>query len=528
MTVWLTLIGGVALFAYGLSLAAHGLTALTQGPLVEAMLARARRRPAALALGLGSTLLAGSSSAVTMLTVGLVGAGLMELPQALAVILGAAVGTTLTIQLVSLNVIRFAPLLLVLGVVLTLVEQRRSVQGSGSLVLGFGLLFYAVSVMTAEARAVVLMPGAAAWIAHWSAVPVLPLAAAFLVTALVQNSATTIALALSFSLRGAITPEAAVLMVLGANLGSPAASVYAALSSGGAARRTAAGYVLMKAAAVALAWLLLHPLIVLLHAIDPAPGRLVANAHTLINLGMAVMFLPLTGPVANLATRLVRERPAVLLPHAPAALDPEQLAHPAAALNSTAGEISRMAQVVTEMVQAMPGLLGSLSPPPRALGDQEATVDLMHQAIHSYLARLPDVRLSEEERDQKLRMLAVANQLEHVADTVEKLASTAQKLGHRGYTWPPRLLDAVDAYVRHGVTWFGQAAAAAAHRDDEAARQVVLHYPELAHEEAAIRREAFTSIGDVPGRSTLLELLDDLAVLSQRTAGLARAVLGFQ
>lgn len=527
MTTWLALVGGVALFAYGLSLTASGLAALTRGPLVEAMLARTRRRAAASALGAGATLLAGSSSAITVLSVGLVGAGLMELPQALAVMLGAAVGTTLTIQLVSLDVIRFAPLLLVLGVFLTLWQRRRRVNGSGSLVLGFGLLFYAVSVMTATAQRIVVLPGALPFISHWAAVPAVPLVAAFVLTAIVQNSATTIALALSFSLHGAISPEAALLMVLGANLGSPAASVYAALAGGGAARRAAAGYVLMKALAVAVALVVLHPLLNLLAAIDPTPARLVANAHTLFNLGMALVFLPLTGPIANLAARLIPPPPSASPASAPV-LDPTRLQRPGEALAASAGEVARMAAEAARMVRALPALLSTLDAPPREFLDQEETVDLLHQAVHSYLSRLTDARLSEAERDRKLRILAVANQLEHVGDTVEKLAGTAEKLGRRGYEWPPALRRAVDAYVAHGVAWFDQAALAVAATTDEAARRVVFYYPELAHEEAALRRQAFQVTGDVPGRSTLLELLDDLAVLSQRTAALGRALLGFQ
>ncbi len=527
MTIWLALVGGVALFAYGLSLTASGLASLTRGPLVEAMLARTRRRGAAAALGAGATLLAGSSSAITVLSVGLVGAGLMELPQALGVMLGAAVGTTLTIQLVSLDVVRFAPLLLVLGVALTLWERRRRVSGSGSLVLGFGLLFYAVSVMTSTAQRIVLIPGALPFLEHWAAMPVVPLAAAFVLTALVQNSATTIALALSFSLHGAISPEAALLMVLGANLGSPAASVYAALAGGGSARRAAAGYVIMKAVAVGVALLLLHPLLDLLATIDPSPGRLVANAHTLFNLGMALGFLPLTGPVAELVGRLIPPPASASGPSAPA-LDPGRLQRPAEALAASAGEVARMAEVAAQMVRTLPVLLATLEAPPREFLDQEETVDLLHQAVHSYLSRVSDARLTDEERDRKLRILAVANQLEHVGDTVEKLAGTAEKLGHRGYEWPPGLRRAVDAYVAHGVAWFDEAARAVAATSDEVARRVVFYYPELAHEESALRRQAFQVTGDVPGRSTLLELLDDLAVLSQRTAALGRALLGFQ
>jgi phosphate:Na+ symporter len=528
LTVLLALLAGVALFAYGLTLTAGGLHTLTRGPLLEAMLARVRNRFAASLLGLAATVLAGSSSAVSVLSVGLVGANLMELPQALAVLLGASVGTTVTIQLVSLDMVRFAPLLLVLGVVLTLIERRRTVQGSGSLVLGFGILFYAISVMTESAHAVAGLPGASRWIASLTADPVVPLAAGFVLTALVQNSATTIALALAFSLRGALGPESALMMVLGANLGSPAAAVYAGLGGGGPARRSAAGYVIMKAAAVGLALLLLHPLLGLLRAVDPTPGRLVANAHTVFNLGMAVIFLPLTGPVATLVTRAIHPSPSARRALAPPVLDPALLAEPSAALRASAREVARMAGVAAAMVEVLPSLLARLGTAPRRFLEQEETVDYLHQAVHSYLSRLADARLSRAERDHKLRLLAVANQLEHVGDTLEKLSRTAAKLGRRGYTWPPGLQAAVDAYVTHAVAWFDQAARAVAAEDDAAARRVVLAYPDLAHEEVAIRRQAFEQVGDVPGRSTMLELLDDLAVLSQRTASLGRALLGFQ
>lgn len=528
MATWLALLGGMALFAYGLTLTTEALSRLTTGSLKQGIIVATQRAWSAGLFGLVTTLLAGSSSAVTVLTVGFVNAGLVPLRRALQVILGAAVGTTLTVQLVSFSITRFAPVIVFAGTVILLAERARSRGPSaGPLVLGFGLIFYGMMVMVGAARSIVALRGSAAVFAALAHTPLLAFVAALLFTAVIQNSATTIALVISFALHGAIGPLTGLEMVLGANVGSTAATVYAALLGTRAARRTALGYVLMKTAGALGALALVHPVTGLLATLEPNPGRLLADGHTLFNLVNGLIFLPLAGPLAG---RLERWLPEPEPKAASRLLDPSLLERPAEALAQSWAELVRLAHIIqSEMMARLPSLVaGPTEGDRRALAEAETDVDLLHLALHAYLARLNRGGRNEEEVEAQFRVMSLANHLEHVSDTLVKIGQTAEKLAQRDFTWDPALRRRLDEFVRRLVRDYDRMVTAMAEHDRTGARGVVQDHPELMREEEAVRYEILSAAHrlNTPALAALLELLDDLALLGQRVAGLGRVMLG--
>ncbi|MCL8208552.1 MAG: Na/Pi symporter [Actinomycetia bacterium] len=528
MTVWLSLLGGMALFAYGLTLTTEALARLTSGSLKQGILLATRHAWSAGLFGLAATLLAGSSSAVTVLAVGFVNAGLVPLRRALQVILGAAVGTTLTVQLVSFHITRFAPVILFLGAAILFAERvRGATSPAGPLVLGFGFIFYGMMVMVGAAPAIVAQPAAAAAFLVLAHVPLLPFAAALVFTAVLQNSATTIALVISFALHGAISPLTGLEMVLGANVGSTAPSVYAALMGTRAARRTALAYVVMKSAGALAALALVRPVTALLAALEPNAGRLLADGHTLFNLVNGLVFLPLAGP---LAARVERWLPDPEPKAASRLLDPSLLSRPSEALAQSWLEVVRLARIIeTEMISRLPVLVaGPSDADRRALAEAETDVDLLHLALHAYLARLNRGRRTDEEVEAQFLVMSLANHLEHVSDTLVKVGETAEKLAQREFTWDPGLFRRLDDFIRHLARDYGRVVTAMADRDRAGARAVVQDHPERVREEEAVRYEILAAAHrlNTAALAALLELLDDLALLGQRVAGLGRILLG--
>ena len=518
----------MALFAYGLTLTTDALSRLTSGALKQGIIVATRRAWSAGLFGLVTTLLAGSSSAVTVLTVGFVSAGLLPLRRALQVILGAAVGTTLTVQLVSFNITRFAPLIVFAGAVVLLGERARSkTPSAGPFILGFGLIFYGMMVMIGAARSIAALPGSAAVFAALAHIPLLAFLAALVFTAVIQNSATTIALVISFALHGAIGPLPGLEMVLGANVGSTAATVYAALLGTRAARRTALGYVLMKTCGALGALVLVAPVAGLLATLEPNPARLLADGHTLFNMVNGLIFLPLAGPLAR---RLERWLPDPAPKAASRLLDPSLLTRPAEALAQSRAEVVRLARIIqAEMVARLPALVdGPSEADRRALAEAETDVDLLHLALHAYLAQLNRSARDQDEVEAPFRVMSLANHLEHVSDTLIKIGQTAEKLAQRDFTWDPALRGRLDAFTRRLVRDYDRMVAAMATDDRAAARGVVQDHPELMREEEAFRYEILSAAHrlSTPALAALLELLDDLALLGQRIAGLGRVMLG--
>ncbi|CAB1130097.1 Sodium-dependent phosphate transporter [Candidatus Hydrogenisulfobacillus filiaventi] len=526
----LELLAGLALFSFGLTETADGVGRLAGGWLRTLVLRLGRTPWGAVALGTLTTVLAGSSSAITVMAVGFTSAGVLTLARTLDVMLGAAIGTTLTVQLVSFDWIRYAPLLLLAGMVLHFAERGRRQPGAARLVLGFGLLFYGMLEMIGAVHG---LAGSAAFrrgLAAMAAAPAAAFLAGLAVTALIQNSATVIALAVTFSLHHLLPLDSGLLVVLGANVGSTAAVTYSAFLGGpAAARRAAMAYVFMKAGGAALAVLALPWFARLDLALSPAPGRVLADAHTLFNLLNALLFLPWTGRLAAAVNRLVPDR--TQRPVAPL-LDPRYLDDPREALERARREVERMARLIGQDI--LPPWLGYLHQPAegtaRALHQAEADVDLLHHAVAVFLIAMAHRRagLAESERLEQIRLLYLANHLEHLADGLLKAAATRAKLAQRGF-WSPDVDRGMGEIAEDIRRQYGRFLEALTTRDPGVAAALVQALPGILRKETEVRLYILTRLAEqegVPAIGTVLELSDDLAVIGQRLATLGRVLLG--
>jgi phosphate:Na+ symporter len=219
----LSLLGGMALFMYGLTQTSDSLHRLTTGWLRSLLLVMTKNPLGSLVLGLTATMLAGSSSAITVMVVSFVSAGLLALRQALEVMLGAAIGTTMTVQLISFNFIHYAPILVVIGVIILIIQRGRQNAILGTLTLGFGLIFYGMMVMISAVHTLSHLRAVRSLLLGLDHHQVLAYLLALAFTALIQNSATVIALTITFRVHGLISLPTGLIIVLGANVGSTAA-----------------------------------------------------------------------------------------------------------------------------------------------------------------------------------------------------------------------------------------------------------------------------------------------------------------
>lgn len=431
--VLVSLLGGAALLLYGIRLVGDGLQRAAGARLRHLLSTLTGNRLKALFVGAIVTALLQSSSATTVMLVGFASAGLLSLRQTIGVILGADVGTTVTVQLLAFNVLNYSLLILFVGWLLRTVA-RGAVRYAGEAILGFGLLFLAMKLLADGAAP---LKGNQLWtdlIAALVSQPVVLIAVAAVFTALVHSSAATIGLAISFALQGLLPLAGAIPIIFGANIGTAATAALASMGARAEARRVAVAHAGFKVLGVVLFLPFIGPFGDLVALTAPDLPRQIANAHTVFNVALALLFLPVGGLAADVVTRLVPERAA---PRTGAIyLDPQMLDTPALALGQAAREVLRMADLVlTSLKQTIDVFRGDDEELLREIVRRDDHIDRLAEDIKQYLTRMRVQSLTEEQAARETGLLFVVTDLEGLGDVIDKnlmeLAEKKRRGGHR-------------------------------------------------------------------------------------------------
>ena len=499
------LLGGVVIFLLGFEQMTRAMQSAAGSRLADG-LARVSSKPVLGALsGAGVTAIIQSSSVTTVLVVGFVSASVMTLPQAIGVIAGANLGTTVTAQIVALDVTRYAMLMVVSGFVMTFMKRRPILKQAGGALLGLGMVFLgmdlmgsAVSPLRDQPQVMQLFQGAG------GPLPAMVMGAVF--TALVQSSSATIGIVIVLASQGLVDLPSAIAIALGAKVGTCVTALIATIGAGTPAKRAAAFHVLMNLGG-ALVWL---PLITVLADLATwmSPSfpelsgtarlaaetpRQVANAYTVFAAVNMVLVVPFTRPIARALERLIKQK--AVDPFAEARhLNVAMIKTPAAALELVRQEVRRLGSKVVTMVDsggqaAITGNVGDLEQ--IELMDDE--VDSIRSAIVTYLAQLGQEEISLAQSGEIARLLAATDELEAIGDVVENgLARLGQRMKEEHIEISPstqkvmedlliqitdNLQGAVDAVAeadRKGVTaLLEQAGAVKERREAAMARQAV-------------------------------------------------------
>ena len=455
-----TVLGGLALFIYGMGLMSEGLTQVA-GARMKAILGYVtKNRVAAIAAGAGITALIQSSSATTVMTVGFVNAGLLSLTQAIGVVFGANIGTTVTGQLVSLKVTDLALPAVVLGVAGLMIARRSMMRGAWRTVLGFGLLFFGMNMMSHELKALAKLPEFISFFSHFDCAPsaggYLPFGAVLgaivvgtLCTVAVQSSSATIGITIALANAGIINLWTAVPIVLGDNIGTTVTALLASIGTNVNARRAALAHALFNI----IGTLLLVMTFVLVfveggvkapaffHLVNVCaegnaflgenPGRHVAMAHTLFNVTNVVVlafFIPL---LARLCSRIIRDNSNQKVK----ALEPLLLSNPALALlaaRRTLGEMARRASTVASV--ALNTCLGRAHVAEESLYDAEREIDGLQANLRDYLVAISQRTLSERQAQTLPEMLHCVNDAERISDIALKIFRKASRVQREGFS----------------------------------------------------------------------------------------------
>ena len=467
----LDLAGTVALLLWGVRMVQTGVQRAF-GPRLRSLLAQAlanRRR--AFAAGLGVTTLLQSSTATGLMVTGLAAGGVVGLVPALAVMLGANIGSTLIVQLLSFDVARLAPLLVLAGFLMFRRGGASRTRDLGRVAIGLGLMLMALHQLLAVLTPYEAMPGLRGILAAISAEPVVALLLSAALTWAAHSSVAVVLLVISLAAHGVVEPEA--VLVLGANLGTAINPVLEGASGDDpVARRLPLGNLLIRALGCLLALPLLPSLAPWLQVTGPAAARAIADFHTGFNLLLAAVFLPLLPACARLLRRLLPARLEQPDPSRPQYLSQAALEAPAVAVGLAAREALRMADVLQEMLQ---GVRDAFAQDDRRrileTWRMDDVLDRLNTAIRAYLMALDPEAMTEADHARAERPLIFATQIEHAGDVVDRnLMALAGKRLKRGLDFPPERRAALLALVERLSANLGLAASLFLTEDRRAAR----------------------------------------------------------
>jgi phosphate:Na+ symporter len=536
MDATLTLIdlaGSIALLLWGVHMVQSGVQRAF-GPNLRRILGAALgNRVKAFLAGLGITAVLQSGTATGLMVTGFAAGGLVDLVPGLAAMLGANVGTTLIVQVLSFDISRVAPLFILVGVMMFRRGGNTRTHDLGRVGIGLGLVLIALTQLLAILTPYEDVPSLRLLLGMIATVPVIDVIVGAALTWAAHSSVAIVLLTMSFAAQGVVPPQAAFALVLGANLGTALNPLFEAGATGDpAAKRLPVGNLLNRLVGCVLGLALLNVVGPWLASFEPADYRAVADFHTFFNIVMAVLFFPVLGPLARLLRWMLPARAVPADPSRPVYLDHAALEIPAVALAAASREALRMADVLETMLgAALDGLdRGDRKriPEIKRLDD---VLDRLNSAIKAYLTSLDPEGIDAEDDRRLSEILAFVTNLEHAGDIVERgVGANLAKRAKRSLTFSREGAGEIHQMLQRLATNVRTAAAVFMTDDVRTARELlgekeVFRDLENRATEAHFTRIRAGRVESVETSSLHLDMLRDLKRINAHIASAAYPVL---
>ena len=440
MTIYefFTLMGGVGLFLYGMSIMSSGLKNAAGDKMKTILEYATSNRFFSVFIGILVTLLIQSSSATDMMVISFVNSGLMQLTQAIGVIMGANIGTTITAQITAFNLGAYAPIILFIGAVMFLFLKKNVVKHVGSIVMGFGMLFFGISVIKG---AIVPLSESQGFISFLSTLsnPVIAILFGIAFTALLQSSSSSVVIFQTFAIQGLLSYEMTVYLVIGAAIGSVTPNLLASLTTNRNGKRTAVLNLLFNLIRAVIMVILINIIpgfLPFIKGLTPGNvGRQVANTHTIFAVLAVLIELPFSAMIVGLSKKIIP-----MLPEENKKLEDRKLLYmvtteglPSSVVIAQARmEISRMAKIalnsMRDAVEAFFTLDEKLA---ESVRESEETVDFLTDAITERLIAIKSMEFSPREQYQISQMILISSDIERISDHAENIIEYQEKIKNK-------------------------------------------------------------------------------------------------
>lgn len=462
----LSLFAGLAIFLYGMKVMSDALQKAAGDRMKKLLEVLTRNRLLAVMVGTAITAIIQSSSATTVMVVGLVNAGIMNLSQAVGVIMGANIGTTMTAQLIAFKFSNIIPYAIISGAAFVLFAKKKSHRQLGELLLGFGLLFLGMDSMSDAMKPLRDIPQFSQFMVELKDNPMLGVFAGFILTAVVQSSSATIGILQALAIQGLVPIEAALPILFGDNIGTCVTALLASIGANFTAKRAALMHLIFNIVGTVVFLLILGPVTDLVKITSLDPVRQIANAHTFFNITNTLIQLPFAGFLVAFVTKIIpgkeEEDPARLV-----YLDKRILETPSVAVVQIIKEILRMADIAKSNVnRAIDAILSEDEKLIAEVYSNEKAINALERKITEYLLAVSNTAISSEQSKRVASLFNTVHDVERIGDHAENLVELAQfKIDNKivfSSTAIEELKEIYDA-VNHAM----EASFAALHNEDK-------------------------------------------------------------
>ena len=466
----LTMAGGLGLFLFGMELMSDSIEKVAGARLRRILEIFTTNRFMGMIVGIIFTGIIQSSSACTVMVVSFVNSGLMNLYQAAGVILGANIGTTITSQLVSFNLSKIAPLILLVGVVVMMFTKKEKVRKVAEVVVGFGILFVGLSTMSQAMANMKNEPQVVNLLMSLKN-PFLATLMGFALTAIIQSSSVTVSIVLLLANQDLLPLPITLYIILGCNIGACATAMLASMTGKKDAKRAALIHLLFNIIGTVIIYIALFvagdQIVELIKSISTDNGRFVANAHTLIKIAQVIMLFPFTGWLVKMTYLIVPGedqkvgyRESYQLKY----IGDKVVFNPATAVVEVVKELERMASLAEENLnRAMNALITLDEEDIEEVYEVEKNINFLNHAITDYLVKINQTTLPIEDLNSLGALFHVVNDIERIGDHAENVADAARQRKEEGVSISKEaqkelgdMLEMVNKIIRYAVEMFAK------------------------------------------------------------------------
>jgi len=532
MQTLLNLLAGVSLLVWGTHIVRTGILRLYGGDLRRVLRRSVSRRPSAFFAGLGVTGLLQSSTATALIVAAFAGQGLIGTAPALAVMLGADVGTSLVVLLLSYDLSWLAPFLIFSGVVLFLSQQATNIGRFGRILIGLGLIMFALQWISVAAKPVVQAAGVKVIFASLTGDVLLDMLVAATLTIFCYSSLAVVLLLAALAGLQVLSLPVALGLVLGANLGSGLLGMLSTLRSPPEARRVTLGNFLFKLIGCVLAVPFVRNIETWIDGLALEPAREVVLFHLAFNLALALIFVFFTDRIAAIAERLLPAKPTDEDPAKPRYLDASAIFTPALAISLAAREALRIGDVVEQMLAGMLTVLKTNDRPlAERLRKMDDVVDELYTAVKLYLTQISREALDEAEGRRWADIVSFTINLEQIGDIVERILTDLEdKKIEKGRNFSEAGMGEICdlharliANLRLGLSVFLNGDLKSA--QELLAQKVLFRDLERAYANSHLGRLAGNTIDSIETSSLHLDLIADLRRINSHICSVAYPIL---
>lgn len=462
--------GGLGLFLFGMELMSDSIEKVAGARLRRILEIFTTNRFMGMIVGIIFTGIIQSSSACTVMVVSFVNSGLMNLYQAAGVILGANIGTTITSQLVSFNLSKIAPLILLVGVVVMMFTKKEKVRKVAEVVVGFGILFVGLSTMSQAMANMKNEPQVVNLLMSLKN-PFLATLMGFALTAIIQSSSVTVSIVLLLANQDLLPLPITLYIILGCNIGACATAMLASMTGKKDAKRAALIHLLFNIIGTVIIYIALFvagdQIVELIKSISADNGRFVANAHTLIKIAQVIMLFPFTGWLVKMTYLIVPGedqkvgyRESYQLKY----IGDKVVFNPATAVVEVIKELERMASLAEENLnRAMNALITLDEEDIEEVYEVEKNINFLNHAITDYLVKINQTTLPIEDLNSLGALFHVVNDIERIGDHAENVADAARQRKEEGISISKEaqkelgdMLEMVNKIIRYAVEMFAK------------------------------------------------------------------------